>query len=124
MKLLSLLILSLISFGSLAQTSQYTKVAAKWEGTITQGDKSVKVVFNIKYENKKLSATLDLPDQNAYGLKVDEVSFKDGDLILRSKIVRGTYEGTLMQNKVEGKWTQDGKTTDMVLKRKGSRISS
>lgn len=124
MKLLSVLILSLISFGGLAQTSQYTMVATTWKGTTTGTDKPIKLVFHIKYENKILSATMDLPDQNAFGLKVDEVSFKDGDLILRSKIVQGHFEGTYMQNRVEGSWTQKGKTSKLVVKRKKSRTTS
>lgn len=119
MKLLSILILSVISFGSMAQQSQYAKIAGDWEGTLASQGQEFKVIFHIKYDDGKLSATLDSPDQSAIGLKVDEVSFVDGVLKMKSTQVQGTYEGTVINNlKTEGKWVQGGMTFDLNLVKK------
>jgi len=125
MKLLSILILSVISFASMAQQSQYAKIAGDWEGTLAAQGQEFKVIFHIKFEDGKLSATLDSPDQNATGLKVDEVSFVDGVLKMKSNQVQGTYEGTVINNmKTEGKWAQGGMSFDLNLVKKVVKAKS
>lgn len=104
--------------------SQYLKVAGNWEGSISVQETSFKVVFHIKYENAVLSATMDNPDQNAYGLKVDEISFSEGVLKMKSNQAQTSYEGTLNNNIVEGKLSQAGQTYDVKLVKKGKRRSS
>lgn len=125
MKLLSILILSVISFGSMAQQSQYAKIAGDWEGLFSAQGQEFKVIFHIKFEDGKLSATLDSPDQSAIGLKVDEVSFVDGVLKMKSNQVQGTYEGTVINNlKTEGKWTLGGMSFDLNLLKKIQKSQS
>lgn len=123
MKLLCTVFLALMSFSTMAQ-SQYLKVAGNWEGSISVEEASFKVVFHIKYENEILSATMDNPDQNAYGLKVDEISFSEGVLKMKSNQAQTSYEGTLNHNIVEGKLSQAGQTYDMKLVKKVKRRSS
>jgi hypothetical protein len=123
MKLLSALLLTILSFGATAQ-SQYLKVAGDWEGTLSVQGQTLKVVFHIKYESKILSATMDRPDQNVFGIKVDEISFIEGILKMKSNIVQGSYEGTLKNRVVEGKWTQSGQTFDLKLIKKTKKRTS
>lgn len=123
MRLLSIVFLTLISFTAMGQ-SQYLKVAGTWEGSISVQETSVKVVFHIKYDGEALSATLDNPDQNVFGIKVDEVSFKEGILKMKSNQVKGDYAGTLNNNTVDGKWEQRGQTFDLKLVKKVKRRSS
>lgn len=123
MKLLSTILLTLMSFGAMAQ-SQYLKVAGDWEGAITAQGQSLKVVFHIKYENEMLSATMDSPDQNTFGMKIDEVSFTEGVLKMKSNQLQGNYEGTYKNNIVEGKWTQGGQTFDLKLIKKVKKRTS
>lgn len=104
--------------------SQYLKVAGDWEGTISVQDTSMKVIFHIKYDGESLSATMDSPDQNAFGLKIDEVSFTEGVLKMKSNQVQGNYEGTLKNKIVEGKWNQGGQAFDLKLIKKGKKRSS
>ena len=118
MKLFSIILLSLLSFGSMAQKSQYTKVAGDWEGTIKTPAQTNKVIFHITYDGEKLSATMDSPDQNVTGIKVDEVSFVEGVLKMKVNIAQGGYEGTVNNHKIEGKWTQGGQSIDLNLKKK------
>ena len=117
MRLVGILFLSLLCYSGMAQ-SKYLKIAGDWEGTINAGSKPLKVVSHIKYEDAQVSATLDTPDRNAYGLKVDEISFVDGVLKMKSNIVNGSYEGIVNNNKVEGKWSQAGQSFELNLSKK------
>lgn len=123
MKLLSTVFLTLLSFSAIAQ-SQYLKVAGDWEGSISAQGTSKKVIFHIKYDGESLSATMDSPDQNAFGLKVDEVSFTEGVLKMKLNQAQANYEGTLNNKIVEGKWSQTGQTFDLKLTKKGKKRSS
>ena len=125
MRLLSILTLCLICLSGMAQSkSKYLKIAGEWKGVINVEGDPVEVVFHIKYDGSAVSGTMDIPDQNAFGLKIDEITFVDGDLKMVSKIVEGTYEGVVNYNKVEGKWKQFGKTFDLLLKKKLRKRSS
>ncbi len=104
--------------------SQYLKVAGNWEGSISVQESTFKVVFHIKYENEILSATMDSPDQNAFGLKVDEISFSEGVLKMKSNQAQASYEGILNNNIVEGKFSLAGQTYDAKLIKKVKRRSS
>ncbi|MCE7992013.1 MAG: hypothetical protein HEP71_08535 [Roseivirga sp.] len=123
MRLLSIVFLTLISFAAMGQ-SQYLKVAGDWEGSISVQETDIKVVFHIKYDGEALSATMDSPDQNAFGIKVDEVSFKEGILKMKSNQVQGDYEGTLNNNTVDGKWKLGQQTFDLKLSKKVKKRSS
>ena len=124
MKFLGILLLSIISFGSMAQ-NQYARLAGDWEGTISAQGQTLKVIFHITYNGEKLSATLDSPDQGATGLKVDEVSFVDGVLKMKSNVVQGTYEGVVTKFiKAEGKWSQGGMSVDLNLAKKTKKGTS
>ncbi len=117
MKLFSILLLSLLSFGTMAQKSQYTKVAGDWEGTIKAPTQDLKVIFHIIYDGENLSATMDRPSQNTTGIKVDEVSFVEGVLKMKVNVAQGSYEGTLGHFKVEGNWSQSGQSFQLNLEK-------
>lgn len=104
--------------------SQYLKVAGDWNGEVTVQETTRKIVFHIKYENQVLSATMDSPDQNAFGIKIDEISFSEGVLKMKSNQIEGSYEGTFNNNIVEGKWTQSGQTSNLKIVKKVKRRSS
>lgn len=123
MRVLSILLFSMISLAGMAQ-SKYLKIAGDWEGSISNQGQSLKVVFHIKWDGENVSATMDSPDQNAFGLKVDEVSFVDGVLKMKSTVVQGNYEGTVNNNKIEGKWRQGAGEFELNLSKKRKKGTS
>ncbi len=122
MKAVITLLLSTLLF---TQSSDPIKVVGNWEGKISVQGTSLKIVFHIKNQNGKLEATMDSPDQNAHGFKMEDVTFKDDVLRMKLNLERGkgSYEGKLKDGKFEGKWTQLGQTVDLNLskvKRRGT----
>ena len=58
----------------------------------------------------KLSATMDSPDQSAYGLPLSDVTFADGVLKFALRQANGVFEGRLNAagTEIAGTWTQGG----------------
>jgi fermentation-respiration switch protein FrsA (DUF1100 family) len=62
-------------------------------------------------------ATMDSLDQGAKGIPVETITFKDGNLSLEVKSVKGIFEGTLKEDgkTIEGNWKQVGSVFPLVL---------
>jgi dipeptidyl aminopeptidase/acylaminoacyl peptidase len=60
---------------------------------------------------------MDSPDQGASGIHVETVTYKNGNLILEVKSIRGVFEGTLKEDgkTIEGEWKQAGSVFPLVL---------
>ncbi|WP_286756283.1 hypothetical protein [Roseivirga sp. UBA838] len=107
----------------LPQSNELNKAAGNWEGNITAPGVSLKIVFHIVNSEGKLSATMDSPDQDTYGLKMDEVVFANNKIKMTIQQYGGQYEGELKDDKFVGKWSQGGQSIDLNLtriKKKGS----
>ncbi len=93
-------------------------VEGNWQGTCDELD--IRVAFKVwRDADGALVATGDSPDQEAYGIQVDEVIFEAGQLRLRVDSVQGIFEGKLNEDgsTIEGKWHQHGNVRTLVLNR-------
>ena len=80
-----------------------------WQGKLNTGAIALRIVFHIKSDAAgKLSATMDSPDQSAYGLPVGEVSIDNKAVKLELPAVNGVYSGTLDDTGkvINGRWEQ------------------
>ena len=117
MKTLCILLLS-VFLSPFNAPQELNKAAGNWEGTLAlPGGQSLKIVFHVMNKDGELSATMDSPDQNAFGLKMDEATFKDNTIKMTMNQIQGTYEGTLKDEKFIGKWSQSGQSFDLNLTR-------
>jgi uncharacterized protein len=85
------------------------QIAGDWQGTLQAGGSQLRVVLHItKNYDGGLSATLDSPDQGAYGLVVNSISFKDTKLTFSVASVGGQYTGDVSGDAtaIKGTWTQ------------------
>ncbi|OEK06654.1 hypothetical protein [Roseivirga misakiensis] len=99
----------------MTQSSDPAKVVGDWEGTIEAPGQSIKIIFHVTNTDGKLSSTLDVPQQGAMGLKVDSTSFKDDKIKMVLNLLPASFEGTLKDGKITGKWSQGGGSADAVL---------
>jgi hypothetical protein len=84
-----------------------------WNGvlSIPNTDRKLALVINFKADTKSGSgviATIDSPDQGAFGIQVDEVTVQDGEVhvsVLRPKM---GFSGTIAGNELVGRWMQGG----------------
>jgi len=94
-------------------------VAGAWEGAIAVGAVKLRIGVTIAVQpDGRLTATLDSPDQGAYGLPLSDVVFGDGVLKFALRMANGSYEGRLNESGTEitGTWTQ-GMAMPLVLKK-------
>ncbi|MHC4645931.1 MAG: alpha/beta hydrolase family protein [Planctomycetota bacterium] len=95
-------------------------VEGLWVGTLKSFGVEVEIVFKIsKKAENTLAATMDIPFQRAEDVPVDGVTFENGNLRLKMKSMRATFEGAIEKDflTVEGQWKQAGQSVPLVLKR-------
>ncbi len=115
MKILATLLFGLLL--SFPQDIGPNDITGNWEGTLTIPNRSLKLVFHIMNKDDVLTATMDSPDEKAFGLKMDEVKFSGNTLEMTMNQIQGTYKGTFKDGKFEGKWSQGGQSLDLNLTR-------
>ena len=94
-------------------------IEGTWEGTIEAGPTKLKVGVTIaRGADGALSAKMDVPQQGAIGLPLDDVTFEAGVLKFALKMANGSYSGKLNDagTEISGTWVQ-GLPVPLVLKR-------
>ena len=95
-------------------------VAGDWEGSMSAGGTSLRILFHVtEAEDGTLSATLDSPDQGAFGVPFDSATFEEGELKLALAAAQASFAGTLSEdgNTLSGTWTQGGQGFPLELSR-------
>lgn len=109
------------SEGNTNNNQDIEEVEGLWLGTLkVQGGLEVRLLFNISSSpDGSVNATMDSPDQGVKGIPVETVTYKDNELHLGVKSIRGTFEGTLKEDEktIEGEWKQSGLSFPLVLSR-------
>ena len=108
----------LVSALGFAQTPA-SPVAGAWEGAIDAGAVRLRIGVAITAQpDGTLSATMDSPDQGAFGLPLSGVTFSDGVLKFVLQRANGAFEGRLNAagTEIAGTWTQ-GMALPLVLKK-------
>lgn len=106
---------------SAVDNSSIEEIEGLWLGSLkVQGGMEVRLLFNISTDpDGSVNVTMDSIDQGAKGIPVDVVTYKDGNLHLGIKSIRGTFDGTLKEdgNTIEGEWKQSELALLLVLSR-------
>jgi pimeloyl-ACP methyl ester carboxylesterase len=114
MKNLTLLISLLFTVVSSFGQNKFTGI---WQGKLSAG-RDLRLVFHIKNDNGKLSATMDSPDQGATGIPCSDVITKDDSLIITLDKFKSSYAGKLNPNNtISGRWMQNGVSFMLNLKK-------
>src|SRR5262249_34274780 len=121
----SLVVAVSLALSSAAQPAAGGKASGKdvegfWLGTLKVAGTELRLVATIaKKMDGSYTGTMDSPDQGAKGLPIDTVLFKDGELRLEMKGIKGSFVGKLSADgaEVAGKWTQAGETLPLTFKR-------
>ncbi len=106
---------------SLAQDqSDKSKIIGTWQGSLKVPGVELRIVFNISQPAEdSLTATMDSPDQGAFGIPVSKVTFKNDSLKALVKGIGGLFEGKVADNfsRIDGHWKQSGMSFLLALKR-------
>jgi len=107
---LAFLCVSVVSFGQ--------DIAGQWNGILSVGAMKLRIVFNVTKTTSGYSATMDSPDQGAYGIPVATTTFVDNVLKIGAPELGIQYEGTLDQsNVISGQFKQAGQSFPLTLSR-------
>ncbi|MBN1648322.1 MAG: alpha/beta hydrolase [Spirochaetales bacterium] len=96
-----------------------TDFTGSWQGTLNARGMSMALVFNLNKTETGYAATIDSPDQGAFGLAVSSVTADDSGIELISEAVAGKFTGLLNSEGIlEGTWYQSGGEFPVSLERK------
>ena len=101
-----------------ASTQGPSPLIGDWLGKLNTGAISLRIVFHIKVDLAgKLTATMDSPDQSAYGLPVGDVTIADKAVKFDLPAVNGSLIGTLDDSGkvITGRWEQGGASLPITL---------
>ena len=90
-----------------------------WQGTLDLGVAKLRLVLEFtKKDGGGLTGKMDSPDQQAFGLPIDEVTLSERAVKLTLKQIGGGYEGKLSEDgkTIDGKWMQGALSVPLVLK--------
>jgi pimeloyl-ACP methyl ester carboxylesterase len=109
---------------SLAMTQENQKapeqlLTGSWQGTLSVPGGSLRVVFNFKEKAEGgYTATLDSPDQGAFGIAADSVILQDTIVRVTISSIGGELKGIRLAgaDSISGTWSQGGMQLPLVLK--------
>ena len=98
-------------------------ITGKWTGAVSFTDQrgqatELRIDFNVSTTDDGYTSTLDSPDQNAYGLKVDSTVFKKPELTFKAIDLNLVYVGNVLDDtNIKGTLTQHGQSFELDLKK-------
>ncbi len=92
-----------------------TDFKGNWEGRLTLPP--IRVVFHITASVDTLSATMDSPDQGAFGIPMNQVSVSGDTVRLDCAMLKLVYEGVLRKDTISGEFRQGSFAMPLVLSR-------
>ena len=117
-RLLCVMLLTLMTLVMVAQD-----LTGAWKGDIVVQSYSIPVVLNLQQNGEEITATLDSPEQQAYGIKA-KASFKDGKLNVDVPEIGANYKATVKDNTLDGTYSQMGFSTALKLTREVASTAS
>jgi Dienelactone hydrolase and related enzymes len=91
-------------------------VTGKWLGTLEVVGNKLRLVFNIKQEADKLSATMDSPDQGVKDIGCGDVVVKNDSLYIAVPMMQGGFKGKIADTKtIQGVLNQGPMAMPVVL---------
>ncbi|KPK82153.1 MAG: hypothetical protein AMS27_14830 [Bacteroides sp. SM23_62_1] len=114
MKKITLFILTiLIIFSTYGQD-----ITGDWNGILKVQGMQLRVVFHITQTAEGYGATMDSPDQGAYGIPVTSTSYEESELLIKISNLGVEYKGILgVNDSISGTFTQMGYSFPLNLSR-------
>lgn len=108
--------LVLASLNAAGQDSK-VMVSGSWMGTLKAGAVELRIVFNLsQQEDQSYTATMDSPDQGAFGIPMGEVSRSKDSLFIGAPAIMGHYHGRIQNDSmIVGNWSQGGRVFPLTL---------
>jgi uncharacterized protein len=93
------------------------EITGQWNGLLKAPGAQLRIVFHIEKEGDGFKATMDSPDQNAFGFKVTSVKFEKQELTLKLAELMIEYTGIPDDGIIKGNFKQAGMSFPLDLTR-------
>jgi uncharacterized protein len=93
------------------------EITGQWNGLLKAPGAQLRIVFHIEKEGDGFKATMDSPDQNAFGFKVTSVKFEKQELTLKLAELMIEYTGIPDDVIIKGNFKQAGMSFPLDLTR-------
>lgn len=100
---------------SFTMTQLLAQVQGSWKGELDVQGTKLPLIFHVKEDNGKLSATMDSPAQGATGIPLDKIEFVNDSLKLGLAAAGASYSGKLEGKTITGNFVQAGMSLPLVL---------
>ena len=90
-------------------------IIGSWKGEIEFSGQKLTLIFNLTGSPDNLKATMDSPMQGAKDIPIQKASFIGKQLNINAENLGITYLGILKDNKIYGKFMQNGLSFDLIL---------
>lgn len=93
------------------------EITGTWNGQLNIKDNSLRLVFKIYKDNGRYSATMDSPDQGAFGIPVSEIDYTNKIVRLKITPISFEYSGVFNGETIKGTLSQGGQNFEIELSR-------
>lgn len=100
-----------------APTRAPATVVGDWLGMLEVPGARLRIVFHIVEDEGGLTATMDSPDQGAFGIETGAVVLAGDSLTIEVPAAFGRYTGEVRGDTITGTWSQGGASLPLVLAR-------
>ncbi len=97
-------------------------ITRSWKGTLNAMGAKLPVVFNIEKSDTIYTATLDSPEQGAFGIPLSKITFRNDTLHIEASALGVAYTGVFATDSIYGTFSQGGFNFPLTLK-KGDKIN-
>ncbi len=98
---------------------QQQSIDGAWNGSLTVGPQTIRIIVHFTTGEAGLRATIDIPQQGATGLRLQNVSYDDSRVYLELPVGPGlaVFDGRQVGDSIGGAFTQAGLSGAFFLKR-------
>lgn len=116
LSVLPLIAVSLLFNSHITKASNTQSLQGSWAGELKiSEDKKMEVVFNFNNVKTDIEATIDIPQQQQFGLTFNKVEFKNNKITLAMDMANMKYSGQLSNKKITGLYSQGGFSAPLDL---------
>lgn len=110
--------LSLLSILLSLFSLQAQNFAGNWQGLLNAGGQELQLVFHIKKAADGFSTTIDSPDQNAFGLAMQQTKIQNDSITIKANFME--YQGQWKNDTISGIFIQNGMQFPLQLTKEKS----
>lgn len=94
------------------------EIIGSWAGELDIQGTKLPIIFNVKSNETGLTTTMDSPAQGAKDIPVAKTTFEKNELFLDASNMKIQFKGALINDKIDGTFSQGGMSLPLVLLRK------